>query len=204
MFETFIDAIHTSPPLLVFGILLAITFIENIFPPSPSDVIVVMGGALIARGTIDLPLALIFSSLGSEAGFLLLYYLGTQTDKKLIRTGKLKFITQENLESAERWFTKYGYGIILVNRFMSGIRSVIAFFAGVSELQFTKVVVYSTISSVVWNLMLLLLGIFFGSNIQLIDKYLGIYSTFIFIIISAGLIIAALVIYIKKRKKQGE
>lgn len=203
MFETFIDAIHISPPLLVYGILLAITFIENIFPPSPSDVVVVMGGALIARGTIDFPLALLLSSIGSEAGFLFLYYLGTQTDRKLIRTGKLKFITQENLDSAEKWFMKYGYGIILFNRFMSGIRSVIAFFAGVSELKFSKVVIYSTVSSVVWNIVLLLLGLFFGSHIQLIDKYLGIYSTLILIFFSAGILIALVIYFLKKKKNKG-
>jgi len=202
MFESMIQAVQSSPPLLVYGILLAITFIENVFPPSPSDVIVVMAGALIPAGTIHFSLALLFSTIGSEAGFLFLYYLGTQTDKKLIRTGKLRFITQDSLDSAEKWFSKYGVGIILVNRFLSGVRSVIGFFAGVSELNFTKVLIYSSISSVVWNAVLLLVGIFFGTHINLIDRYMSIYSTIIFAVFIAAILIA--VIYFKFFRKVPE
>lgn len=197
-----IQAIQSSPALLVLAILFAITFIENVFPPSPSDVIVVMAGALITRGTIDFASALIFSTIGSEGGFLFLYYLGTQTDRKLIRTGKLKFITQESLEAAEKWFGKWGFLIILINRFLSGIRSVIGFFAGVSELNFKKVFICSTISTVVWNIVLLFLGMFFGAHINLIDKYLNVYSRVIFSVISIGIILFLIYYFIRRRGKK--
>ena len=179
MFESFFQYISSANPYLIYFVLLVIPFIENVFPPSPSDLIVVICGTLIAQGTISFIPAVILASIGSEIGFLLLFYLGTQTDKKIIQAGKLKFISRETLQTAENWFNKYGFAIILFNRFISGIRSVIAFFAGVSELPIKRTVILSSISSVLWHVVLLGLGLFFGSNIARIDNVLNTYGNIV-------------------------
>ena len=144
MIDAYYQQLSTASPYLVYFVLLAVPFIENIFPPFPSDVIIVVCGALIAKGTIAFIPAVLIASLGSEVGFVLLYYLGTKTDKKIIRAGKLKFISRNALQTAEDWFTKYGYSIILFNRFVSGVRSVISFFAGMSELPVKRTIILCT------------------------------------------------------------
>lgn len=201
MFEEILTSLGTYSPMYVYFILLVIPFIENIFPPSPSDVIVVIAGTLIVLGQINFIPALLISSIGSELGFIFLFFLGRTADKKIIQAGKMKFISRDALQIAENWFSKYGFGIILLNRFISGVRSVVAFFAGVSELPVKKTIILSSISSVLWHSILLALGIFFGENVHTVDKYLAIYSTVVTLLILGGIGVALFFIF-KKRKNE--
>lgn len=200
MFEEIFLSLGTFNPYLIYAVLLVIPFIENIFPPSPSDLIVVLGGSLIVQGTIHFIPALIVTTIGSELGFLLLYYFGMQTDKKLVRKGKLKFIPIESLETAEKWFAKYGFFIILFNRFISGIRSIISFFAGLSELEFYRTLTLSTISALLWNIILLSLGIIFGENIALADNAMNTYSSIIFIVLTGMSLFFVIKFFWKKKR----
>ncbi|HRI45934.1 MAG: DedA family protein [Ignavibacteriaceae bacterium] len=200
MFEEIFLSLGTFNPYLIYAVLLVIPFIENIFPPSPSDLIVVLGGSLIVQGTIHFIPALIVTTIGSELGFLLLYYFGMQTDKKLVRKGKLKFIPIESLETAEKWFAKYGFFIILFNRFISGIRSIISFFAGLSELEFYRTLTLSTISALLWNIILLTLGIIFGENIALADNAMNTYSSIIFIVLTGMSLFFVIKFFWKKKR----
>jgi len=176
MFEHIFASLSAYDPVIIYTLILFIPFVENLFPPSPSDVMVVLAGSLITKGTINFFAALMLSAAGCEIGFMLLYYIGLQTDRKLIHAGKLKFISQESVLEAGRWFTKYGYALILFNRFLSGVRAVISFFAGVSELKMKRTLILSSIGSLVWNAILLGLGVLFGYNLSAIDHFLSTYT----------------------------
>lgn len=200
MFENLLNSLNTFNPILIYAVILVIPFIENIFPPSPSDTIIVVAGSLIVDHTIHFIPALILTSIGSECGFLFLYYLGTQTDRKVIQRGRLRFIDRQTLDTAEKWFNKYGIIIILFNRFISGVRSVISFFAGMSELDFKVTLVFSIISATIWNIILLTLGILFGENVQLVDKYLNTYYEVVIIILIVVAVLYSIRYFYKKRK----
>ncbi|MHC1739229.1 MAG: DedA family protein [Ignavibacteriaceae bacterium] len=201
MFEELLNSMSSFSPLIIFAVLLIMPFVENIFPPAPSDFIVALGGTLIVAGTINLIPALILTSIGSEVGFLFLYYLGSQTDKKLVRKGKVKFISAETLNKAETWFQRFGFLIILFNRFIPGIRSVISFFAGLSELNLKNTIILSSISSVLWNIILLSLGIVFANNLNEIDYILSTYSYVVLTILGIGLVLVIIKYIIKKKSK---
>jgi membrane protein DedA with SNARE-associated domain len=107
---------HLTP----FWLLIALTFFsyfENIFPPSPSDLVVVVGGSLIGKGVISFIPTLALTTLGSVAGFMTIYYIGSTLDKKLVKAHKLKYISTEGIEKVEAWFSKYGFWIIIANRY---------------------------------------------------------------------------------------
>jgi len=200
MFEHLFASLSSYDPVLIYALIIFIPFIENLFPPSPSDVLIVLAGSLITHGTINFFAALLLSALGSEIGFMTLYFIGQQTDRKIIHTGKLKFISQETILEAEKWFVKYGYALIFFNRFLSGIRAVISFFAGVSELNLRRTILLSSLGSIVWNMILLGLGILFGYNLTAIDHFLSTYTkgTIIVIALVAGFF---LIRYLIKRKR---
>jgi len=139
MFETILNQISSFPPVWIYITLFLFAFVENVFPPSPSDFVVVVGGSLIATGTIDFFPTLILTSLGTVIGFMVLFYIGSTVDKKVIHSGKFKFIPVDAIDKVEIWFKKNGYGIILANRFMPGTRAVISFFAGLSHLDVKKI-----------------------------------------------------------------
>ncbi|MCL5029818.1 MAG: DedA family protein [Bacteroidetes bacterium] len=183
MIENTLDFISSLSPFWIYVALFGFSFIENIFPPTPSDLIIVIGGSLIATHSIHFVPTLFLTTAGSVIGFMGLFYFGSQLDKKVVRAGKIKFISIESLDKLEHWFLKYGYFIILGNRFLPGIRSLISFFAGLSELDFKKTTILALISSFTWNAGIIYLGIIFGKNVHQVDKLLSTYSKTVIVII---------------------
>jgi len=202
MFEEILNQISTFPPIWIYVTLFLFSFIENVFPPSPSDLVVLIGGTLISTGVIHFIPTLILTTIGSIIGFMVLFYLGSAIDKKVIHTGKLKFIPVDAVDKVEAWFNKYGYWVILANRFLPGTRSVISFFSGLSHLKVEKTVILATISALTWNAIILLLGITFGDHVKVIDNYLSTYSN---IVIAITILIVLFFIirnFIQKKKQK--
>ncbi len=200
MIEHILEFISQLTPFWIYVALFFFSFIENVFPPSPSDLVIVVGGSLIGTGELHFIPTLLISTLGSVAGFMTLFYIGTQLDRKVIQSGKIKFISMEALTKVEMWFKKWGYWIILANRFLPGTRSVISFFAGLSELDFKKTAVLAAISAFVWNAVIVYLGVVFGHNIEIIDKYLSTYSNIAWIITAVIIFVFVVRFVIQKRK----
>jgi len=192
MIESILNHLSDMNPFLIYLVLFLFSYVENVFPPSPSDLVVVIGGSLIATDAINFIPTLILTTVGSVLGFMTLYYLGSQVDKKVIRAGKMKFISAQAVDTAEKWFNKWGYTVIIANRFLPGTRSVISFFAGLSELKVLRTVILATVSAFVWNAIIIYLGTIFGNNIELVDFYLSRYQTVVLIL--TGVVILFFVI----------
>lgn len=200
MFEDIISYISTLDPALIYAALFFFGFIENIFPPSPSDLVVVIGATLVAHTKIGFAPILIVTSIGSGLGFIVMYYIGKYLGETLIRSGKLKFIKEKNMAKSDLWFAKYGYNLILINRFLPGTRAVISFFCGLHNLKAPKTFLYAAVSSLVWNALLITLGFFLGENIDLIDKTLNAYSNIGFVITAIIIIVLAVRFFVKRKK----
>jgi membrane protein DedA with SNARE-associated domain len=201
MFEDILNQISDLTPFWIYITLFIFAYIENVFPPSPSDLVVVIGGSLISTGVISFIPTLIITSVGSVLGFMTLYLIGSQVDKKLIRAGKVKYISLSALEKAETWFIKYGFFIILINRYLPGTRSVISFFAGLSELNVKKTVILAFVSAVTWNAIIIYLGFIFGNNVGYVDNLLDTYSTIV-ISITAVVVVFLIIRYFFLKKKK--
>ncbi len=202
MFENILSDISRLTPFWLYVVLFFFSFIENVFPPSPSDFVIVVGGSLIGTGSIHFIPTLLVTTLGSVLGFMTLFFIGLFLDKKVLHTGKIKFISVKNLDKVENWFNRYGYGIILGNRFLPGTRSVISFFSGMSRLSIRKTINYSAISALVWNAVIIYLGIIFGHNVELVDKYLSTYSNIVLAITGLVILIFVIRFFIRKRRNK--
>ena len=203
MLEQILTYISSLSPFLIIAVLFFFAFIENIFPPSPSDVVVVAGATIVANSTFLFIPVLAITSIGSSLGFALMYYLGNKFGESIVRTGRLKFVKQESLGKADKWFSKYGYNLIMVNRFLPGTRAVISFFSGIHRLTPLKTFLYAFISSFLWYALLIYLGIQLEKNVQLLDRYLKTYSNII-LAVTAVVIVVVLVRLLFKRKKAAQ
>jgi membrane protein DedA with SNARE-associated domain len=205
MFEELIAHIHELSPVWIYCILFFFSFIENVFPPSPSDFVVILGAAVLAQiSYVNFVPILVITSLGSSTGFMLMYYIGKLLGEKIIRSGKLKFITPDSVTKTDKWFSKYGYKLIVLNRFLPGTRSVISFFSGFSELLVWRTFILATISAFLWNAVIIYIGFLLGYNAKLIDKYLSTYSDIVLIvtiIFVIGIAIRYFVIKSRTKKK---
>ena len=199
--EQFVNELMSLNPLWVYIAVAGIAYIENIFPPFPSDVVVVAAGSLVGLGTVDFTMALFLATVGSTLGFATMYKIGDWFGDKILETGKIKFIPVESVRKVEVWFQKYGYGLIIANRFLAGTRAVVSFFAGLSELAFAKTVVLSFVSALAWNAILLYAGKALGQNWRDIGYYLETYSKVVTIIITVVLAVVVARWFFRQKAK---
>lgn len=202
MLEQIISYIDTLDPTLIYLVLFFFAFVENIFPPSPSDLVVVFVATLIAKSTLGFIPILLITSIGSGVGFIVMYLIGEFLGEKILRRGRFKFIKEESLNKADLFFHKYGYNIILLNRFIPGTRAVISFFSGVHRLKPARTFIYAAVSSFFWNALLIFIGIKLGENLELVDYYLSQYSNII--LIFTALILSYVLIKFWLKKKKGK
>lgn len=174
--EDFIQYLQTLDPFLIYVAVISIAFIENIFPPFPSDIVVVFAGSLISVGQVGFLEVLILATVGSTVGFVAMYKIGDWFGDKILEQGKIKFIPVEGVKKVEAWFQRYGYWIIVANRFLAGTRAVVSFCAGMSELNLFKTTALSFFSALVWNGILVSAGWYLGRNWERIGFYLSTYS----------------------------
>ncbi len=97
------------------------------------------------------------------------------------------------MEKPEKWFRKYGYFLIVANRFLAGTRAAIALFSGISKLDIKKSLSLSAVSGLAWNSMLIGFGYVFADNIELVKEYIQLYGKIV-----APLILIILAFFIIK------
>jgi membrane protein DedA with SNARE-associated domain len=186
-------------PLWVYAFAGFIAFFENIFPPFPSDVVLVAAGYLTATGRVNVWILLIVSTLGSTIGFITMYKIGVWMGRSILEKNKIRFLNLDKIHTVEAWFVKYGYFVVIVNRFLAGTRGVISLFTGISGLPFFTTVLLAVISSLLWNLILIFSGKGLGDNWRSIVVYLNAYGKIIFAITIIVILVVFVRSYLKKK-----
>ncbi len=204
MFEYIENIITQVDPLLAYLILFVSAYIENTFPPVPGDTVTVIGAYLITTGKLSFTGVWFSTTLGSVLGFFTMYLIGSKLGKEFISNEKrAKIFGFDRIEKIEVWFAKYGYGVILANRFLSGTRSVISLFAGIFKLKSLWVLILATLSALIWNGILMYAGYVLGVNWESITGIISQYNQIV--IILTVLLISGFIIYkfvIKRRVKK--
>jgi len=162
--EIFLEYLDSLPDYLIYVLLGLSAFVENIFPPIPGDTIIVFGAFLVGIGRLDLFWVYFSTTLGSLSGFMSLFWVGRYLGRHFFIERDYRFIKAKDIIRAEDWFRKYGYFLIVLNRFIPAIRSVISVAVGISGLSGTKVSILALMSCAVWNIIWTLLGYALGSN----------------------------------------
>ena len=189
------------------GVFLLI-LIENIFPPIPSELILLFGGFMTTYTKLNIIGMIISSTLGSLIGALLLYKIGTIFSKeklKILISGKLGRVLKlknSDIDNANKWFTNEGKKTVFFGRFIPLIRSIISIPAGINKMNISKFITYTLLSSVIWNLVLIILGHIVGRNWKAILKIFKLYSCFSLLFLFILLIILITKLYKNKSKEK--
>ena len=179
--------------------------VENLFPPIPSEVILTFGGFMTTYTRLTVPGVVIFSTLGSTIGALILYRVGMAlTPEKLekLSNGKLFRLLgfqKEDIKETVGWFEKHGKKAILFGRCVPIIRSLVSVPAGMAEIHLPLFLVYTVVGSTLWNVILVSLGAALGASWETVLVYLERYSTVIRVLLIAGAVVW-LIRYGKKKK----
>jgi len=197
MLEPLIEILLGLPPLGVFVFAFVIAWVENLFPPSPSDALLVLVGTLIGLGTVDFLPLLVTSTAGSVSGFVTAYYLGRRFGPAIVKSPWVPFLDATLMEKVERWFDRWHGLIIVVNRFLAGTRAVIAFAAGIVRLPAARTFLYCALSATAWNALMLFAGQHLGANWRNIEDVLSTYGW----VVSGLLVLLLAVWFIRKRRR---
>lgn len=164
LIDTLIEKVLNAPGEVLYIFLFLSALVENLFPPIPGDTITALGAFLVGQGKLDFFLVYIITTLGSTAGFIMLYGLGWFLGKEFFIQKDFRFFPAKSISHGEHWFSRFGYFVVLANRFLPGIRSVISLVAGASMLRPLKVILYSLLSAAVWNYIWIQAGYSLGNN----------------------------------------
>lgn len=167
-FDLFLENINDLSDSTVYLLLCVSSFLENLVPPIPGDIIMTFGAFLVGTGGINFIGVYLSITLGSLLGFMTLFIAGTHIGRRYFIERDYRFFRKESIIKAENWFRRYGYFIILLNRFLPGIRSVISIAGGVSGLNRFRVTVLALISCASWNLIWILFGYLLGNNWEMV------------------------------------
>ena len=200
MLEQTIAYLSQVDTVWIYAAVFLISYIENIFPPFPSDVIVVFAGSLVAIGTGSIIATLVLATAGSTLGFMSMYWIGNQFGDRVLETGKIPFVSLDLVHKVEAWFRRYGYWVVVANRFLAGTRAVISFVTGVAEMNLTVTTLLSAASALVWNSILIYLGFVVGDNWRMIGDYLDTYSLIVTIAVATVFAVWGVVVLLRKRR----
>ena len=170
-----------------FGIAL-LMFLDNIFPPIPSEIIMPSAGYSASQGQLLLTGVIIAGCTGSLIAAAILYWVGYKFNHDSIfrfvdRYGKYLFIKPNDVKKSLDWFEHYGHRIVFFGRMIPAVRSLISIPAGMSHMPFGKFMFYSSLGTIIWTTFLACMGFYFGENQELMQ---AIFS-------SVGYVISAIV-----------
>jgi membrane protein DedA with SNARE-associated domain len=150
--------------------------VENLFPPYPGDTVTFIGGYLAGTGLLAFPLVFLSASLGCLAGAMVLYVLGKSKGRAIFLRNKGQVFNQARLERMETWFRRYGEKMLILSRFLAGVRSVVALTAGVGNVKIQKMTGYTLVSILLWNGIILFSAFKIQENWREILEIIQVYN----------------------------
>ena len=186
------------PPLWVYGLILLVSYGENVVPPIPGDMIVVFGGYLAGLGRVDIGLVIVLSTIGGAAGFMSMYALGSAMGLAILNPNRLRWLPKKRILSARRYLNRWGYRLVAANRFLSGLRSVISLSVGMAHKPFWPTAGWATFSATLWCVLLGLAGYYIGENWEVVGEYLRRYGTVV-VTLLVGFAVFQLVMFRRSR-----
>lgn len=160
-------------------------FIENVFPPIPSEFIMPLSGFMVLGGKFSLVGIIVAGTLGSVLGALPLYFLGAKLGEDNLkrfagRYGRWLTISPRDIVRADAWFDRHGAKAVLLCRLVPGIRSFISIPAGFNRMNLAPFLLFTFIGSAVWTSILACAGYILGTNFRQIEEYLDVITYIVF------------------------
>jgi membrane protein DedA with SNARE-associated domain len=176
-------------------------FLENVFPPIPSELIIPLAGFLVSTGQLSFFGVVAAGTFGSLLGALPFYFLGKTIREERLREWTEKYgrwltISVEDIESAKEWFDKYGAWTVFFCRFVPGVRSVISIPAGIERMNLFTFLAASALGMALWTTILISAGYLLKSNFEKVEDFMEPVSYFII-----GAILALYLYRVFKQRK---
>jgi membrane protein DedA with SNARE-associated domain len=171
-----------------------VMFLENVFPPIPSEVVLPLAGWLTldeAGGQFTILGVTIVGAIGSVAGAFFFYGLGRWFDESRVRYllrrfGKWFLLSEDDFDVALEWFDRYGDYVIFFGRMVPIVRSLISVPAGLANMNIATFSIYTAVGTALWSFLLAFAGRLLGARWDLVAEFIDRYETFVIVIVAAA------------------
>lgn len=173
MFDAIVDIVSSTGYIGVFLLM----FLENVFPPIPSELIMPLAGFSAANGELNFVGVVAAGTAGSVVGALPWYYAGAKLGKARLmrfadRHGYWLTMEPADIETANEWFGRHGKAAVFFGRLLPTIRTLISVPAGLARMPMVAFLAYSTVGSLIWTALLALAGYLLESQYEKVSNYI--------------------------------
>lgn len=166
-------------------------FLETIFPPIPSEVIMPVAGVAASQGRMELPWVIASGTAGAMLGNIVWYLaaraLGIIRLRPFIeKHGRWLTMSWHDVERAERWFRQHGSFFVFLGRMLPTVRSLVSVPAGLLKMRFKSFFIASTLGTAGWTALLAGAGYQLRENFGEVDSYIGPVSNAIIVTLALG------------------
>jgi membrane protein DedA with SNARE-associated domain len=163
-------------------------FLETLFPPIPSEVIMPVAGVAAAKGQMSFGYAVASGTAGAMLGNIFWYLaaraLGHDRLRPIIRRhGKWLTMDWKDVERAHRWFERHGIALVMFGRLVPTVRSIVSIPAGLLDMRFRNFVIASTVGTAVWTALLTGAGFKLQENFDRVADIVGPISNVVILLI---------------------
>lgn len=188
-----LDLVESLGPV---GVGLAI-LAETVVPPIPSEAVLGLAGVLINDGRMSVVPVVLFATLGSVVGAIFFYYVGRALGPRRSHAflDRLPLVETEDVDKTFAWFERHGRSAVFFGRMVPIVRSFVSVPAGVVRMPFGQFLLYTAAGSLIWNSVLIGLGVALG---DLINEYLQYMD---YLVVAAAVLVVGWFVY---RKTSGK
>ena len=170
------EAVRANP-LAGYGAIFAAMFLENLFPPIPSELIMPLGGFYVQQGKLALIPVVLAGLLGTVLGALPWYGIGRLVNEERIedwlsRHGRWIGISPKELRRSRTWFNRHGTALVFWGRLVPGIRTLISVPAGIEMMPLAPFLLWTTAGSLIWTLLLTVAGLLLGESYTRVELWI--------------------------------
>jgi membrane protein DedA with SNARE-associated domain len=154
----------------------ALTFLEHVFPPIPSEVVIPLSGFVAAGGELRLALVIAAGTAGSLAGATAWYWAGRRIGEERVRAwvsrhGKWLTVSARDLDHAQQWFRRRGNAAVFLGRLIPGVRTFVSLPAGFTAMPVAPFLLYSALGTLLWTAALAYAGLVLQANFTIVRDY---------------------------------
>jgi membrane protein DedA with SNARE-associated domain len=194
VFHTLEPTLHHYGYLAVGGFL----FLEDFGVPVPGETMLIAAALYAGAGHLDIWLVVLIGFLAAVLGDNLGYVIGRVGGRALVlRLGRYVLVTPERLDRTQQFFERHGGKIVVVARFIEGLRQLNGILAGIAEMPWHRFVVFNALGAALWVGTWSSLGYLAGDHVETIAHY------FTYVAIGvAALLVLAVVRHVRKRRRE--
>ncbi|MBD2653272.1 DedA family protein [Synechocystis sp. FACHB-383] len=180
---------------LGYGGISLLMFLENLFPPIPSELIMPLAGFAVAQGKLALFPAIVAGIVGTILGAYPWYYIGKLVSEERLeqladRYSKWIGLDAKDIHKANVWFGRYGHQSVFLGRLVPGIRTMVSLPAGINAMGLISFTLYSLGGISLWVTFLASAGYKLGNNYDLVEQYLGPVSKIVLVSVAAIIVLS--------------